>query len=118
VYEAAAGKTVALRLVSASGGKSRALVPGGVQNMFGWSPDGRYIAFETGSGTFGKLAVVDATTGTVRQLLQLSYAPTSVWSPDTSELLAYSLAKSQKCWSLSRVPVDGSAPTLISSCNS
>jgi hypothetical protein len=80
-----------------------------VQNVFGWSPspDGRSIAFETGSGTFGKLAVVDATTGTVRQLLQLSYAPTAVWSPHSSELLAYGLAKSQKCWSLSRVPVDG-----------
>jgi hypothetical protein len=74
--------------------------------------------FETGSGTFGKLAVVDAATGTVRQLLQLNYAPTAVWSPDSSELLAYSLAKSQKCWSLSRVPVDGSAPTLISTCTS
>jgi Tol biopolymer transport system component len=117
-YVAAAGNTVALRLVSAGGGKSRALVPGRVQNVFGWSPDGRSIAFETGSGTFGKLVIVDATTGTVRQLLQLNYAPTAVWSPDSSELLAYSLAKSQKCWSLSRVPVDGSGPTLISSCNS
>jgi Tol biopolymer transport system component len=117
-YVAAAGKTVALRLVSAGGGRSRALVPGRVQNVFGWSPDGRSIAFETGSGTFGKLAVVDAATGAVRRLLQLSYAPTAVWSPDSSELLAYSLAKSQKCWSLSRVPVDGSAPTLVSSCTS
>jgi dipeptidyl aminopeptidase/acylaminoacyl peptidase len=117
-YVAAAGKTVALRLVSSGGGKSRALVPGRVQNMFGWSPNGRYIAFETGSGTFGKLAVVDATRGTVRRLLQLDYTPTAVWSPDSSELLAYSLAKSQKCWSLSRVPVEGSVPTLISSCNS
>lgn len=116
-YVAAAGKTVALRLVSAGGGKSRALVSDHVQNVFGWSPDGRYLAFETGSGTFGKLAIVDATTGTVRQLLQLNYAPTAVWSPDSSELLAYSLAKSQTCWSLERVPVDGSAPSLISSCN-
>ena len=115
-YVAAAGRTVALRLVSAGGGKSRTLVPGRVQNVFGWSPDGRYLAFETGSGTFGRLAVVDATSGTVRRLLQLDYAPTAVWSPDSGELLAYSLAKSQKCWSLSRVPVDGSAPTLISSC--
>jgi WD40-like Beta Propeller Repeat len=114
---AVAGKTVALRLVSAGGGKSRTLVPGRVQTVFGWSPDGRYIAFETGSGTFGKLAVVKATTGKARRLYQLNYAPTAVWSPDSSELLAYSLAKSQKCWSLSRVPVDGSAPTLISSCN-
>jgi hypothetical protein len=117
-YIAAAGKTVALRLVSSSGGKSRALVAGGVQNVFGWSPDGRYIAFETGSGTFGTLAVVDTASGTVRRLLKLYYAPTAVWKADSSELLAYSLAKSQKCWSLTRVPVDGSAPTVISSCNS
>ena len=117
-YVAAAGKTVALRLVSAGGGKSRALVPGRVQNVFGWSPDGRYIAFEMGSGTFGMLAVVGAATGKVRQLLAFKFAPTAVWSPDSSKLLVYSLAKSQKCWSLSRVPVDGSAPTLISSCNS
>ena len=47
-YVAFAGKSVALRLVSAGGGKSRALVPRGVENVFGWSPDGKYIAFETG----------------------------------------------------------------------
>jgi hypothetical protein len=116
-YVAAAGQTVALRLISAGGGKSRTLAPGRVQNVFGWSPDGRSIALEIGSGTFGKLAVVDAATGTVRRLFQLDYAPTAVWSPDSSELLAYSLAKSRKCWSLSRVPADGSAPTLISSCD-
>jgi dipeptidyl aminopeptidase/acylaminoacyl peptidase len=117
-YVAYAGKTVALRMVSAGGGKSRVLVPGQVENVFGWSPDGRYIAFETGTGTFGKLALVDTTTGKIRKLFQLSYAPLAVWKPDSSELLAYSLARSQKCWSLTRVPVDGSAPTVISSCNS
>ena len=124
-YVAPAGKSVALRLVSAGGGRSRALVPRRVENVFGWSPDGRYIAFETGKGTFGKLAVVDATTGKVRSLLQLKYTPTAVWKPDSSELLAYSLiasypfsAKSKKCWALTRVPVEGSKPTLISSCKS
>jgi hypothetical protein len=124
-YVAPAGNSVALHLVSAGGGKSRAVVPRRVQNVFGWSPDGRYIAFETGKGTFGKLAVIDVTTGKVRSLLKLKYAPTAVWKPDSSELLAYSLiasypfsAKSKKCWALTRVPVDGSAPTLISSCKS
>ncbi|HJQ74337.1 MAG TPA: hypothetical protein VJ814_05590 [Gaiellaceae bacterium] len=117
-YVAFAGKTVALRLVPAGGGKSRALVPGHVQNVYGWSPDGRYIAFETGTGTFGKLAVVDVATGKVRKLLDLHLSPTAVWKPDSSELLAYSLAKSQKCWSLTRVPIDGSTPTVVSSCNS
>lgn len=122
-YVAPAGKSAALRLISAGGGKSRALVPHNVENVFGWSPDGRYIAFETGKGTFGKLAVVDVTTGKVRSLLQFKYTPTAVWKPDSSELLAYSLiapypfrAKSKTCWALTRVPVNGSKPTLISSC--
>jgi Tol biopolymer transport system component len=117
-YVAPAGKSVALRLVSAGGGKSRALVPHNVENVFGWSPDGKSIAFETGTGSPGKLAVVDVATGKVRSLLQLHYAQTAAWSPDSSELVANSVAKSQKCWSTWRVPVDGSKPTLISSCNS
>ena len=115
-YVASAGKSVALRLVPAGGGKSRALVPRNVENVFGWSPDGKSIAFETGTGSIGKLAVVDVATGKVRTLLQLNYAPTAAWSPDSSELLANTVPKTQKCWSTWRVPVDGSAPTLISSC--
>ena len=117
-YVALAGKSVALHLISAGGGKSRALVPSRVENVFGWSPDGKYIAFETGTGTLGKLAVVDVATGKVRSLLQLKYAPTAAWSPDSSELVANSVPRSQKCWSTWRVPVDGSKPTLISSCTS
>jgi Tol biopolymer transport system component len=117
-YVADAGKSVALRLVSAGGGKSRALVPRNVENVFGWSPDGKYIAFETGTGSIGKLAVVDVATGKVRTLLPLEYAPTAAWSPDSSELVANSVPRSQKCWSTWRVPVDGSKPTLISSCTS
>jgi Tol biopolymer transport system component len=115
-YVSSAGKSVALRLVSAAGGKSRALVPRNVQNVFGWSPDGHYIAFETGKGTLGKLAVVDVATGKVRTLLQLKYAPTAAWSPDSSNLVSNSVPRSQKCWSTWREPVDGSKPTLISSC--
>lgn len=115
-YVAFAGKSVALHLISAEGGKSRALVPRRVENVFGWSPDGKYIAFETGTGSLGKLAVVDVATGKVRSLLQLKYAPTAAWSPDSSELVANSVPRSQKCWSTWRVPVDGSKPTLTSSC--
>ena len=117
-YVAFAGKSVALRLVSAGGGKSRALVPRNVENVFGWSPDGKSIAFETGHGSIGKLAVVDVATGKVRSLLQLYYAPTAAWSSDSSELLANTVPKTQKCWSTWRVPADGSKPTLISSCSS
>ena len=117
-YLAFAGNSVALRLISSGGGKSRALVPRNVQNVFGWSPDGRYIAFETGTGSVGKLAVVDVATRKVRTLLKLHYAPTAAWAPDSSELVANSVPRSQKCWSTWRVPVDGSKPTLISSCTS
>ncbi len=115
-YVASAGKSVALRLVSAGGGKSRALVARNVMNVFGWSPDGRHIAFESGTGSVGKLAVIDVATGKVRTLLQLHYAPTAAWSPDSTELVANSVPKTQKCWSTWRVPVNGSKPTLISSC--
>jgi hypothetical protein len=44
--------------------------------------------------------------------------PTAAWSPDSSELVANSVSGSQKCWSNWRAPVDGSKPTLISSCTS
>jgi Tol biopolymer transport system component len=113
-YIAGAGYPVALRLVSAGGGKSRALVPRNVATVFGWSPDGRSIAFETAKA---KLAVVGVATGKVRGLLQLHYAPTAVWSPDSSELVVNTVPKTQKCWSTWRVPADGSKPTLISTCS-
>jgi Tol biopolymer transport system component len=113
-YVAFAGKSVALRLISAGGGKSRAVVPRNVSTVFGWSPDGKSIAFETGKG---KLAVVDVATGKVRSLLQLHYAPTAVWSPDSSELVANTVPKTLKCWSTWRVPADGSTLTRFSSCS-
>lgn len=116
-YIARAGNSFALRLISAGGGKSRALVRS-VSTVFGWSPDGKYIAYETGRG---RLTVVNVATGKVRSLLKLhAGSPAAAWSPDSSELVANSLSfpKSQKCWSTWRVPVDGSKPTLISSCTS
>jgi hypothetical protein len=116
-YVAPAGKSVALRLISAGGGKSRALVAKNVSTVFGWSPDGKSIAFELGTGSIGTLAVVDIATRKVRSLLQLHYAPTAAWSRDSSELVANSIPKSQKCWSTWRVPVNGSKPTVISSCS-
>jgi Tol biopolymer transport system component len=87
--------------------------------VFGWSPDGKSIAFETGTGSTGKLAVVDVATGKVRTLIKPRYSPTAaVWKPDSSELLATSMAAAKTCPSLYRVPVDGSTPTKISSCTS
>lgn len=114
-YIVPAGKSVALRLISAGGGKSRALVSHNVQNVFGWSPDGHYIAFEMGTNSIGKLAVVDVA-GKMRTLLKLQYEPTAAWAPSSRELVANSVPKTRKCWSTWRVPIDGSKPTLISSC--
>jgi Tol biopolymer transport system component len=114
-YVAPAGKSVALRLISPTGGKSRVLVARNVQNVFGWSPDGRYVALEVGTGTFGELSVVDVTTGKVRSLLRLYGAPSAAWAPDSSELVANTIPKAGKGWSTWRVPADGSQPTKISS---
>jgi Tol biopolymer transport system component len=113
-YVALAGKSLALRLVSAGGGKSRALVARNVSTVFGWSPAGKSIAFETGKG---KLAVVDVATGKVRNLLRLHEVATAAWSPDSSELIVNATPKSRQCWSTWRVPADGSKPTLISTCS-
>ena len=118
-YRGYVRRTQSLRLVSPNGHGVRTLVPRGVEGVFGWSPDGKSIAFELGSGTFGRLAVVDVATGKVRTLLKLYYAATAAWSPDSSELVANSQpTRNQRCWSTWRVPIDGSGPTLISSCNS
>ena len=115
-YLARAGKSEALRLISAGGGKSRALVPKNVENVFGWSPDGKSIAFEMGTGSTGKLAVVTVATGKASSLLQLHFGPTVAWAPDSSELVANSFPRTYKCWATYRVPTDGSKPTKISSC--
>jgi Tol biopolymer transport system component len=120
-YVAPAGKAFVLRVISAGGGKSRALVRS-PSAVFGWSPDGKSIAFDNGTGTgtgtgTGRLAVVDIATGKVRSLLRLRFAPTAAWSPDSSELVANSVPKNQKCWSTWRVPANGTKPTLISTCS-
>jgi|SRR5579884_568016 len=120
-YVVPAGKSEALRLISAAGGKSRTLVSRDVESVFGWSPNGRYIAFEK---TYNKLAVVDTTTGKVRTLLTLSYSPTAVWAPSSQELLVNTtttinkVTRTPRCWATWRVPADGSKATKISSCGS
>jgi WD40-like Beta Propeller Repeat len=105
-----------LRLVSPTGQGLRTLVPRGVSNVFGWSPDGKSIAFERGSGTFGRLAFVDVATGKVRQLLKLYYSPTADWSPDSQELLVSTSPDPKRCSSVWRVPVNGAKPRLLRSC--
>jgi Tol biopolymer transport system component len=116
-YVVPAGTSSALRLIPVGGGKSRALVPHNVATVFGWSPNGRYLAFESGTGSAYKLAVVDVATGKVRTLLSLNGSPAAAWAPSSQELVANTIPKGQKCASTWRVPVDGSAPTKISSCS-
>jgi hypothetical protein len=119
-YLVPAGSSSALRVISAAGGKSRTLVAHDVETVFGWSPDGRHIAFER---AFNKLAVVDLATGKVRTLLELSYSPTAVWAPSSQELLVNTVTtinkvtRSPRCWATWRVPADGSKATKISGCS-
>jgi Tol biopolymer transport system component len=108
-------RTGALRLIASTGGRSQILIAKGVVKVFGWSPDGKSIAFESGS-TFGTLSVVDVTTVNSNALLFMKYAPTAQWAPNSQELVANYTSKA-KCWYTYRVPADGSAPTKISSCS-
>jgi hypothetical protein len=105
-----------LRLVSANGHGARTLVPGGVANVFGWSPDGQSIAFELGSGRLDKLAVIDVATGKVRQLLRLNGSPTADWSPDSQELVVSTIPRFKTCAWVWRVPANGAKPLLLRSC--
>ncbi len=108
----------AWRLVAPQGGASTTLLRNGPGTVFGWSPNGRWIAFPDSQG---RLAVIDVTTGKVRRLLklQLPYDASSVvWSPDSRQLLAVWRAPTHSnCPSgLWRVPVGGAKPRLVHGC--
>lgn len=108
-----------LHLVSAAGGKSRTLVAGKVENVFGWSPNGRYVAFaQAGRNGASKLAVVNVATRKVRTLLRLNFSPTASWAPDSLHLVVNSLPRNAKCGPTYRVSLTGSAPAKIASCRS
>jgi len=104
----------ALLLVAPGGGKSTTLVPRGVRAVFGWSPDGGKLAYEDSKN---RLRVIDVQTGTVRNLLQLHFAPSAAWSPDSQQLLVNMWPKRHGCfYAMWRVPVDGSRPQLLRHC--
>jgi len=119
VYSAPSGPAAtALRLVAPQGGKSRVLLRAGPGEIFGWSPDGKYIAFP---GAKGALDIVNVATRKVRTLLKpkLPFGSSSAaWSPDSQQLLVLvSRAPSQsKCPSgVWRVPLNGK-PQLVHGC--
>jgi WD40 repeat protein len=104
--------------VAPQGGASTTLPRDGPGTVFGWSPDGRWIAFPDSKG---RLAVVDVATRKVRRLLKLRlpYDASSVaWSPDSRELLAvWRPPAHTSCPSgLWRVPLDGAKPRLVHGC--
>ena len=106
------------RLVAPQGGASTLLLRNGPGTVFGWSPNGRWIAFPDSKG---RLAVVDVATKKVHRLLklQLPYSSSSVaWSPNSRQLLVvWRPPAHSSCPSgLWRVPVSGSKPHLVHGC--
>jgi WD40 repeat protein len=117
-YLAPAGTSSVWRLVAPQGGPSTTLLRYGPGTVFGWSPNGRSIAFPDSKG---RLAVIDVTTRKVRTLLKLRlpYSASSVvWSPDSRQLLAVwrPPAHTSCPTGLWRVPVNGAAPRLVHGC--
>jgi hypothetical protein len=108
----------AWRLVAPQGGASTMLLRNGPGTVFGWSPDGRWIAFPD---LKGRLAIINVATRKVRTLLklQLPYQVSSAaWSPDSRQLLVVwrPPAHSSCPTGLWRVPIDGAKPRLVHGC--
>jgi WD40 repeat protein len=117
-YIAPSGSRFALRLVAPQGGASKTLLRNTNTTVFGWSPDGRWIAYPDSKG---RLALVNVATKKVRTLLKLHspFGPSSVaWSPDSQQLLVvWKPPAHTKCPSgLWRVPVSGASPHLVHGC--
>ena len=108
----------AWRLVAPQGGASTTLLRNGPGTVFGWSPNGKWIAFPDSKG---RLALIDVATRKVRTLLklQLPYQVSSAaWSPDSQELLVlWRPPAHTSCPSgLWRVPISGAKPHLVHGC--
>ena len=106
------------RVVSPQGGSSTTLLKNGPGTVFGWSPNGKWIAYPDSKG---RLAVIDVATKNVRTLLklQLPYSASSAaWSPDSQQLLVvWRPPAHTSCPSgLWRVPVSGGKPHLVHGC--
>jgi WD40 repeat protein len=108
----------AWRLVAPLGGASTTLLRKGPGTVFGWSPNGHWLAFPDSKG---RLALINVTTRKVRTLLKLRlpYSSSSVaWSPDSQQLLVvWQPPAHSGCPSgLWRVPVSGAKPHLVHGC--
>jgi WD40 repeat protein len=117
-YLAPGSTSAAWRLVSPQGGATTTLLANGPGTVFGWSPDGRSIAF---ADSKGRLAVIVVATKKVRTLLKLRgpYGASSVaWSPNSQQLLVVSRPSAHSsCPSgLWRVPIGGAKPLLVHAC--
>lgn len=117
-YLATGATSAAWRLVSPQGGASTTLLRNASSTVFGWSPDGRWIAYPDSRS---RLAIIDVTTKKVRTLLKLRgpYGPASVaWSPNSQQLLVVSRPRTHSsCPSaLWRVPLEGGKPALVHTC--
>jgi TolB protein len=108
----------AWRLVAPQGGASTTLLRSAPGTVFGWSPNGRWIAFPDSKG---RLAVVDVATKKVRTLLKLRlpYSSSDVaWSPNSQQLLVvWRPPTHSSCPSgLWRVPIGSAKPQLVHGC--
>jgi len=117
-YLAPGTTQAAWRLVAPQGGASTTLLRNGPGTVFGWSPNGRWIAFPDSKG---RLAIINVATKKVRTLLKLRppYGPSSLaWSPDSQQLLVvWRPPAHSKCPSgLWRVPINGAKPSLVHGC--
>ena len=106
------------QVVSPHGGASKTLLRNGPGTVFGWSPNGKWIAYPDSKG---RLAVINVATKKVRTLLKLRlpYSSSSVaWSPNSQQLLVVWRAPAHtKCPSgLWRVPLSGASPHLVHGC--
>ena len=107
----------AWRLVAPQGGASTTLLRSAPETVYGWSPNGRWLAFADGKR---RLDVIDVKTRKVRTLkLHGPDGPSwATWSPDSQQLLVvWRPPAHSKCpTGLWRVPVSGGTPHLVHGC--
>lgn len=111
------GYNAGLSVVSPHGGRARTLIGKGLAAVYGWSPNGKLIAVETGSRTY-EVAIVDVASGKVRNVFAShTFVSSAHWTPDSKSLIAITnpIRRSQ-CTNLYRVPAAGGKATLLRHC--